>query len=228
MANQQRQEGPSQDPEQQPDEGAELTGLKRAWWKWMRHLFHRGEHYKKALEEHVPDLDWRAKQVDGRNVVVVQKKGVKPSTEPTVIKVGGKEIVLPPGGTITITAEAAEALFGKPVLPKNSTNPKSYEEFDMTEEQFAQLLAAIKEQRSERGFWEKYGAGIGILATVIGLAVAISMLSSTINNTVAEKTAPIAENVETLTYSMNGNPETGAKGVNERLAAIEAKLPSKE
>ena len=101
-------------------------------------------------------------------------------------------------------------------------------EDEMTEEQFAQLLAAIKAQNSEKGFWQKYGAGLGILATVLGLWFTISTLNSAISDTVSEKTAPIAKNVETLTYAVNGNPETGVKGVNERLAAIEAKLPSKE
>lgn len=101
-------------------------------------------------------------------------------------------------------------------------------EDEMTEEQFAQLLAAIKAQNSEKGFWQKYGAGLGILATVLGLWFTISTLNSAISDTVSEKTAPIAKNVETLTYAVNGNPETGVKGVNERLAAIEAKLPPKE
>jgi hypothetical protein len=117
--------------------------------------------------------------------------------------------------------------YRKKAVPQTTTE----DEIDMniSQEQFNTLIAALNKRNGVSKFWAVVLGGLTVVSIIVGLIVGFCVMSDSIKSNIRDGLTPIQHDVAaihtdlgSLQLTINGNPNTGSKGMNERLVEIDA------
>ena len=92
------------------------------------------------------------------------------------------------------------------------------------------IVRAFQASQRPENLFTRFQPTWAALAIIGAIFIARWQAKSYISTEVTAQISPLqkemSEGFKMVNYSLNGNPETGTKGLNERMSAIETRLPN--